>query len=146
MPRIRYSDAVRGQAVRLVLESQKPITQVAKKFGCSVSTLQNWLKDHRQSTSGNRQSIKDHRQSASGNRQGVKAPRPGVKNSKQTDSKPGRHIVDDNHVPAATFIPVNLIDQKSATIEIVTPDGFTLKLTDTDPQYIAELLGVLGSC
>jgi len=181
MPRIRYSDAVRDQAVRLVLESQKPITQVAKKFGCSVSTLQNWLKDHRQSTSGNRQSIKDHRQSASGNRQsikdhrqsasgnrqsikdhrqsasgnrqGVKAPRPGVKNSKQTDSqskpadsKPGRHIVDDNHVPAATFIPVNLIDQKSATIEIVTPDGFTLKLTDTDPQYIAELLGVLGSC
>ena len=139
MPRIRYSAAVRDQAVRLVSDSQKPLAQVAEKFGCSVSTLQNWLKDHRPS--------------ASGNRQGVKAPRPGVKNSKQadsqskrSDSKPGRHIVDDNHVPAATFIPVNLIDQKSSTVEIVTPDGFTLKLTGTDPQYIAELLGVLGSC
>jgi transposase-like protein len=132
MPRIRYSDAVRDQAVRLVLDSQKPITQVADKFGCSVSTLQNWLKDHKQ---------------------GVKAPKPGVKNSRQADSKSkrcdsksGRHVVTDNHVSAATFIPVNLIDQKSATIEIVTPDGFTLKLADTDPQYIAELLGVLGSC
>ena len=32
MPRIRYSDAVRAQAVRLVLESQKPLTQVAGQF------------------------------------------------------------------------------------------------------------------
>jgi len=132
MPRIRYSAAVRDQAVRLVLDSQKPLAQVAEKFGCSVSTLQNWLKDHRQS--------------ASGNRQGVKAPRPGVKNSKPADSKSGRHIVADKEVSAATFIPVNLIDQKSSAVEIVTPNGFTLKLTDANPQYIAELLGVLGSC
>ena len=139
MPHIRYSTAVRDQVVRLVLGSQKPMTQVAKKFGCSMSTLQNWLKDHRQS--------------ARGNRQGVKAPRPGVKNSKrpdsqskQADSKSGRHAVADHDVSPATFIPVNLIDQKSSTVEIVTPDGFTLKLTGTDPQYIAELLGVRGSC
>ena len=139
MPRIRYSAAVRDQAVRLVLESQKPLAQVAGKFGCSVSTLQNWLKDHRQS--------------ASGNRQGIKASKLGVKNSKQadskskrSDSKSGRHAVADHDVSPATFIPVNLIDQKSATIEIITPNGFTLKLADTDPQYIAELLGVLGSC
>ena len=125
MPRIRYSDAVRDQAVRLVLESQKPITHVAEKFGCSVSTLQNWLRDHRQD---------------------IKGYKPDAKNSKLSDSKPGRHAVADHDVSAATFIPVNLIDPKSATIEIVTPDGFTLKLTDTDPQYIAELLGVLGSC
>ena len=46
----------------------------------------------------------------------------------------------------ATFIPVNLIDPKSSSVEIITPDGFTLKLTDTNPQYIAELLGILGSC
>jgi hypothetical protein len=103
-----------------------------------VSTLQNWLKDHRQS--------------ASGNRQGVKVLKPGVKNSRQANSHSKRskskscHVVADKEVSAATFIPVNLIDQKSATIDIVTPDGFTLKLTGTDPQYVANLLGVLGSC
>jgi hypothetical protein len=113
-----------------------------------VSTLQNWLRDHRQSTGGNRQGVKDHKP-----KQGGKGHKPGVKNSRQIDSKSkrcdsksGRHAVADHDVPPATFIPVNLIDQKSATIEIVTPDGFTLKLVDADPQYIAELLGVLGSC
>jgi transposase-like protein len=148
MPRIRYSAAVRDHAVRLVLESQKPLTHVAGKFGCSVSTLQNWLKDYRQSASGNRQRVKDHKP-----KQGVKASKPGVKNSRQADSpskrpdsKSGRHTVADKEVSPATFIPVNLIDQKSATVEIVTPDGFTLKLADANPQYIAELLGVLGSC
>ena len=125
MPRIRYSDAVRDQAVRLVLESQKPIAHVAEKFGCSVSTLQNWLRDHRQE---------------------VKGDKSGVKNSNLSDSKSGRHAVADKEVSAATFIPVNLIDQKSASIEIVTPGGFTLKLADANPQYIAELLRVLGSC
>jgi transposase-like protein len=125
MPRIRYSDAVRDQAVRLVLDSQKPLTHVVEKFGCSVSTLQNWLRDHRQ---------------------GIKGDKPDAKNSKLSDSKSGRHVVAGKEVSAATFIPVNLIDQKSATIEIVTPDGFTLKLADGNPQYIAELLGVLGSC
>jgi hypothetical protein len=132
MPRIRYSDAVRSQAVRLVLESQKPLGQVARKFGCSVSTLQLWLKAHRQ---------------------GVKASRPGVKNSRQADSqakgfhsKSGGHLVADMEASSATFIPVNLIDHKATSIEIVTPDGFTLKLADSNPQYIAELLGVLGSC
>ena len=139
MPRIRYSASVRDQAVRLVSDSQKPLAQVAEKFGCSVSTLQNWLKDHRQSTSGNRQSIKGHKLAAKNSKQTDSQ-------SKRSDSKSGRHAVADHDVSAATFIPVNLIDQKSATIEIVTPDGFTLKLTDTDPQYIAELLGVLGSC
>jgi len=117
MPPIRYSDAVRAQAVRLVLESQKPLAQVAKKFGCSVSVLQHWLKAHRQ---------------------GTKTPQGGVKKFK--------HAVTDKDGSPATFIPVNLIDQKSTSIEIITPDGFTLKLTDTHPQYIAELLGILGSC
>jgi transposase-like protein len=137
MSRIRYSDAVHDQAVRLVLESQKPLAQVVEKFGCSVSTLQNWLRDHRQG--------------ASGNQQGVKAPKPGYKNSRQADSKSkrpdpksGRHVVADHDVSPAAFIPVNLIDPKSATIEIVTPGGFTLKLVGGNPQYIAELLGVLG--
>jgi hypothetical protein len=118
MPQIRYSDAVRAQAVRLVLESQKPLTEVARKFGCSVSALQHWLKAHRQAP---------------------ESPKPGgVKKFKQA--------VADKDVSPATFIPVNLIDQKSSTVEIITPNGFTLKLTDTHPRYIAELLGILGSC
>jgi len=117
MPRIRYSDHVRAQAVRLVLESHKPMTQVARKFGCSVSALQRWLKAHRQ---------------------GAKSPKSGIKKSRQP--------VTDQRPSPATFIPVHLIDQKSTTIEIVTPNGFTLKLTDTPPQYIAELLRILGSC
>ena len=141
MPRIRYSDAVRDQAVRLVLESQKPLTQVAKKFGCSVSALQRWLKSHRPG-------VKDHQPKPKDHQANPQTPKPGVKKFQQA--------VADKSPPPATFIPVNLIDQKSTSIEIVTPDGFTLKLTDTHPQYIAELLrellccdpqqGILGSC
>ena len=131
MPRIRYSDAVRAQAVRLVLESQQPLTQVARQFGCSVSALQNWLKDHRQGVKGHRQSVKDQPSQP-------QSPKPGVKKFKQT-------VADKSSSPA-TFIPVHLIDQKLTSIEIVTPDGFTLKLIDAHPQYIAELLGILGSC
>ena len=59
MPRIRDSAAVRDQAVRLVLESQKPLTHVAEKFGCSVSTLQNWLRDHRQEVKGDKPDAKN---------------------------------------------------------------------------------------
>jgi hypothetical protein len=117
MPRIRYADAVRAQAVRLVLESQKPLAQVARTFGCSVSALQHWLKAHRQ---------------------GTQTTQPGVKKSMQA--------VADKEASPLGFIPVNLIDQKSPTVAIITPDGFTLKLTDTHPQYIAELLRILGSC
>ena len=62
MPRIRYSDAVRAQAVRLVLESQKPLTQVAGKFGCSVSALQNWLKAHRQGAKTSQPGVKKFQQ------------------------------------------------------------------------------------
>ena len=124
MPQLRYSDAVRDQAVRLVLEFQRPLAQVARKFGCSVSALQNWLKD-------SRQGIKDHRP-------GAKSPKPNVKHSK--------HAVAGKSTFPATFIPVNLIDPKSSSVEIITPGGFTLKLTDTQPQYIAELLEILGSC
>ena len=37
MPRIRYSAEVRAEAVRLVLESQTPVSQVTKQFGCSAN-------------------------------------------------------------------------------------------------------------
>ena len=143
MPRIRYSDAVRAQAVRLVLESQKPLTQVAGQFGCSVSALQNWLKTHRQR-------VKDHPLKPKSSSPGVKKSRQADSQFRRSNSKPGvkkfQHLVADKSSSPATFIPVHLIDQKSSTVEIVTPNGFTLKLTDASPQYIAELLGVLGSC
>lgn len=109
MPRIRYSEAVRQRAVRLVLESQTPIAQVAKKIGCSVNTIHLWLKGH------------------------------------EPNSKSGHHELITQE-EAATFIPVNLIDQKPMGVEIVTPSGFTLKLVEANPQFIAELLGALGSC
>jgi len=122
MPRIRYSAAVRTQAVHLVLESQTPVSHVARQFGCSLGTLQKWLKAHRQ---------------------GVKEPQPVSKNSRQSDAS--MTFVNQAASPVP-FIPVNLIEHKVTTIEIVTPDGFILKLADTNPQSIAELLGVLGSC
>jgi transposase-like protein len=106
MPRIRYSAAVRDQAVRLVLESRRPIRQVARKFGCSENTLQVWLKAHRQ----------------------------GHKASHQADAKVGHPAVAKQEASLATFIPVNLMEQKSTTLEIVTPNGFTLKLVDSHPQ------------
>ena len=109
MPRIRYSEAVRRRAVRLVLESQTPVTQVAEKIGCSANTVHLWLKQHKVDSQG------DHRKASS-------------------------------QEETATFIPVNLIDQKSSSVEIVTPNGFTLKFAESHPQFIAELLGVLGSC
>lgn len=109
MPRIRYSEAVRQRAVRLVLESQTPIAQVAKKVGCSVNTVHLWLKQHKVDSQS------DHRKASS-----------------QEES--------------ATFIPVNLIDPKPAGIEIVTPSGFTLKLAEVNPRFIAELLSELASC
>lgn len=46
----------------------------------------------------------------------------------------------------ATFVPVNIIDNKNHPIEIVMPNGVTIKLTDASPQYIGELLNVLASC
>lgn len=109
MPRIRYSEAVRDRAVRLVLESQIPLSQVAKKIGCSVNTVHLWLK------------------------------------GRKPDSKSGRREVVSEE-ESATFIPVNLIDQKPTAIEIVTPNGFTLKLAESNPRFIAELLSELAPC
>lgn len=105
MARIRYSEAVRQRAVRLVRQSQTPISQVAEKIGCSVNTIHLWLKESKP-------------------------------DSRKTTSQE----------ESATFIPVKLLDQKSSSVEIVTPNGFTLKLADAHPQFPAELLGALGPC
>ena len=109
MPRIRYSEAVRQRAIRLVRESHTPITQFAKKIGCSVNTVHLWLKDHK------------------------------------PNSKSG-HPKTISQEESATFIPVKLIDQKSSSVEIVTPEGFTLKFSEIHLRFITELPCELTSC
>jgi transposase-like protein len=46
----------------------------------------------------------------------------------------------------ATFIPVNIVDPQSHPVEIVTPNGITIRLADASPQYIAELLNAFATC
>jgi len=43
-----------------------------------------------------------------------------------------------------TFVPVTLVDPKPASIEIVTPNGFTIRLHS--PISLGELLAVITSC
>ncbi|MFD6094895.1 IS3 family transposase [Nocardiopsis flavescens] len=43
----KYSPEFREEAVRLVLETQKPIVQVAKDLGISSETLRNWVRRHK---------------------------------------------------------------------------------------------------
>ena len=64
-----------------------------------------------------------------------------IKQHRQQDGQP----TDSQH-KKATFVPVNIIDAGNHPIEIVTPNGITIRLTDASPQYIAELLNVLASC
>ena len=58
--------------------------------------------------------------------------------------KQHRQPIDQQH-KKATFVPVNIIDAGNHPIEIVTPNGITIRLTDASPQYVAELLNVLAS-
>jgi hypothetical protein len=46
----------------------------------------------------------------------------------------------------ATFIPVNIIDSQGHSVEIVTPHGAIIRLTDASARYIAELLNALTTC
>ena len=105
MPRIRYSEEVRQQALALVLESHLSAAQVAREIGCSVNSIHGWIKQHRQ------------------------------KDRQPTDQQ-----------SKATFVPVNIIDAKHQLIEIVTPNGFILRLNETTPQYLVELLNALATC
>lgn len=45
-----------------------------------------------------------------------------------------------------TFIPVNIVDAKSVSVEIVTPNGFTVRLGGLSSQSLVELLTALTSC
>lgn len=104
MPRIRYSEDVKRQAVSLVVEDHFTVAEVAHEIGCSVFTLHAWLKKHRQSI---------------------------------TPALPSN---------APSFVPVHLVDAKTASVEIVTPGGFTLRLIDVSSQEIVELLTALATC
>ena len=63
----------------------------------------------------------------------------------KADSKSGRHKVM-SEAEEATFIPVELVEAKNNSVEIVTPNGFTLRLHDANSQFIAELLRELAPC
>jgi len=108
MPAIRYTAEVRQQAIARALDPHTTIVQVAGEFGCSLDTINRWLREHRQQNT----------------------PRIGSKDK-------------------TAFIPVNIIDEnnvQSHPVEIVTPHGITMRLTEATPRYIAELLKVLASC
>ena len=105
MPRIRYTEEVRQQAIALALDSNTSIDQVAREVGCSINTLRLWIKQH-------------HQQDVS------------------PASAQGK----------ATFVPVNIIDDRNHHMEIVTPNGITIRLAAVTPQYIAELLNAIASC
>jgi transposase-like protein len=49
----------------------------------------------------------------------------------------------DTSVPP-TFVPITLVDPKSSAIEIVTPNGFTVRLNT--PVSLGELLATIASC
>ena len=47
----------------------------------------------------------------------------------------------------ASFVPIQIVDFPSQSIEIVTPAGFVIRLSEASPQYLAELLQALApSC
>jgi len=43
-----------------------------------------------------------------------------------------------------TFVPITLVDPKSAPVEIITPNGFTVRLHN--PVSLSELLAAIASC
>jgi transposase-like protein len=57
-----------------------------------------------------------------------------------------KHRQQHSPPESPSFVPVTLIEPKVSSIEIVTPDGFTLRLTDASPKYIAELLHAIIPC
>ena len=51
-----------------------------------------------------------------------------------------------NSVPESspTFVPITLVEPKSSAIEIITPNGFTVRLNN--PLSLSELLAAIASC
>ena len=105
MPSIRYTEEVRQQAVALALDPHTTLAQAARKVGCSLDTINRWVRQHR-----------------------------------QQDAAP------PTSSDKATFVPVNIIDDRSHHVELVTPNGITIRLTDASPRFIADLLNAITSC
>lgn len=59
-PRRQYSDEYKSEAVRLVANSGKPLTQVARELGLNANMLQRWVREEReaQATGTTRSSVK----------------------------------------------------------------------------------------
>jgi transposase-like protein len=53
-------------------------------------------------------------------------------------------VVTETPTPP-TFVPVTLVDPKPTSIEIVTPNGFIVRLVDA-PLSLGELLAAVASC
>jgi hypothetical protein len=45
----------------------------------------------------------------------------------------------------ATFVPVKIIDCPPPSAEITLPSGITIRLTDTTPRSLAELVHALAA-
>lgn len=50
---VKYSKQFREEAVRLALDSESSMAQVAKDLGVNTWTLRGWIKDHREKTGAN---------------------------------------------------------------------------------------------
>ena len=59
--RRKFDDAFREGAVRIVLETGKPIAQVARELGINPGTLENWVAKHRRARAGDGRLSEDER-------------------------------------------------------------------------------------
>jgi transposase-like protein len=51
-PKRSFSPEYREEAVKLVIETSRPIAQVAKELGINAGTLANWVTAHRRAHTG----------------------------------------------------------------------------------------------
>lgn len=98
MPRIRYSQETKQQAVRLVLEEHVTLADAAKQIGCNPITVQKWVRQSQiiATSSCNR------------------------------------------------FIPIQIVENNS--VDLVLPNGITLKISNVSPEFLAVLFKNLASC
>jgi transposase-like protein len=55
-----------------------------------------------------------------------------------------KHRQQTANTDPPTFVPITLVDSQATNIEIVTPNGFTVRLTT--PPSLGELLAAIASC
>ncbi len=146
MPGVRYPDAVREEAIRLVMELGKPVSQVAQETGCYASTIHQWLKPyHRKANAAlaaaqNSSSTDTLPQPQNSLSSSQNANRVVAKTSKKHERNAGK----------ATFIPIQLAEathatvDKNATLELTTQSGTHLRLTGVSSDFVIEILKTLS--